>query len=684
MKQIFQYRWIHQLFSLCVCSLLSLVILTNSTRDVVGRSVQEWQLPKDLFDYEHYLAAKEYERTASLWQDLRKEGYELYGFFHTSIYQGQWREAMKEQLLLLDGKRRLPQREDVAEGRYDFAFYDYQRKSTEDDKRYESYRANRDRVKEKRNGIHRERRRLNIIADLQAADPQPSHRAKHGHGHPKHSTVIGSGMEDKGNHTIDIGGPYTSLLAMSDGFYLNVVGPDPQQLNIVKSYVQSLKLQYYHKITFNFNHSFTRSEWEQLNPNLQKTHEKPENLNYSCGEYPTVMAMRGFCRGLIHDSDLQRNHLDKDYHYIDPITGQRSTNQYDYYTLGSKDYIDSKISEKFHNMFPHPSTTTTTTIKDRKALVFYFHLKGACCHKSRKGAIDNHNNPVARWREYMNTFNIEFPSICLRALTHPNRDDSEGSYSTCGTDVKDAHYSGNFFWSTCEHVNSMPPLFSPFDWIQPEFFVLLVAFDNDLTSEYSKYCAYSAFNSEFGLYSNELSRMSYLPTLWQLIVGGNETSGSMRQHRYRPHRHSGKLHSHHTTLTSPAWSLPLPKFFDPIKQPQYVKDAMAGIPIFQVMNESTKMPALHFCKALRTPSQYLSLLRGMPEDKVKMILNEKLKLPLKDVVRLMDSIRDSSSSSLMLDDHNVSSNNRSVILPRVLYPELVEVLMHYTGLRKNL
>ena len=34
----------------------------------------------------------------------------------------------------------------------------------------------------------------------------------------------------------------------------------------------------------------------------------------------------------------------------------------------------------------------------------------------------------------MNAFNIEFPSICLRALLK--------GYNTCGVENQDAHYSG--------------------------------------------------------------------------------------------------------------------------------------------------------------------------------------------------------------------------------------------------
>lgn len=47
--------------------------------------------------------------------------------------------------------------------------------------------------------------------------------------------------------------------------------------------------------------------------------------------------------------------------------------------------------------------------------------------------------PEASWREGMNTFNLEFPSICARAIIRHG-------YSACGVENQDAHYSGNFWY----------------------------------------------------------------------------------------------------------------------------------------------------------------------------------------------------------------------------------------------
>ena len=52
----------------------------------------------------------------------------------------------------------------------------------------------------------------------------------------------------------------------------------------------------------------------------------------------------------------------------------------------------------------------------RAAMVFYLHNKGGCCVRRPEPAKEGYRRAVASWREVMNTFNIEFPSICLRAM----------------------------------------------------------------------------------------------------------------------------------------------------------------------------------------------------------------------------------------------------------------------------
>lgn len=72
--------------------------------------------------------------------------------------------------------------------------------------------------------------------------------------------------------------------------------------------------------------------------------------------------------------------------------------------------------------------------QDKKALVYYMHSKGLCCPRDPDSKA---KNPVASWRELMNTYVVEFPSICLRAILGKG-------YSTCGANNQDAHFSGKW------------------------------------------------------------------------------------------------------------------------------------------------------------------------------------------------------------------------------------------------
>jgi hypothetical protein len=70
--------------------------------------------------------------------------------------------------------------------------------------------------------------------------------------------------------------------------------------------------------------------------------------------------------------------------------------------------------------------------KGKKALVYYMHSKGLCCPRRGK-----EKNPVASWRELMNAYIVEFPSICMRAIL-------QKGYSACGANNQDAHFSGKY------------------------------------------------------------------------------------------------------------------------------------------------------------------------------------------------------------------------------------------------
>lgn len=172
----------------------------------------------------------------------------------------------------------------------------------------------------------------------------------------------------------------------------------------------------------------------------------------------------------------------------------------------------------------------------QKALVYYFHAKGACCWKDYKGIYhptdtDFHEKdgvrfykrkylPSADWRDEMNAGVLEFPSTCLRAILEKN-------YSSCGMENQLAHYSGNFWWADCDHVAQLdlPP--NRFDWRKPEFFILYVTHKRDLREKFGYYCGYSIFNCNINLYGHECPRSRYFPFLWQNIWNDTSIGKSM-------------------------------------------------------------------------------------------------------------------------------------------------------------
>ena len=116
-------------------------------------------------------------------------------------------------------------------------------------------------------------------------------------------------------------------------------------------------------------------------------------------------------------------------------------------------------------------------------------------HIQSSHILSDSSNPVASWRELMNTFNIEFPSVCLRALMDGYRSVCLPAYlsvsyciftllystavhitsvltfssrifhrhSACGVELQEGHFSGNFYWARCDHIAALPPLDSKYD-----------------------------------------------------------------------------------------------------------------------------------------------------------------------------------------------------------------------------
>lgn len=146
--------------------------------------------------------------------------------------------------------------------------------------------------------------------------------------------------------------------------------------------------------------------------------------------------------------------------------------------------------------------------RGEKAAVYYFHSKGGCCWKSPHQ--QTFQNPVADWRELMNSMILEFPSLCLRAL--------DQGYATCGVNYQDGHYSGNFWWTDCDHVANLPPLQDRFDYVSNEFYIHSVHWNENVVRLFGGLCAFSSFHSGVNSYNSVCPRSKYLSRLMDLVI----------------------------------------------------------------------------------------------------------------------------------------------------------------------
>ncbi len=439
-----------------------------------------------LDEKEKILAYKEIERTAVLWRSLKAQGYELYGFYHTSTWQPYWKEVLTEQLQLLDGRRRFPTKANLAKNITNYALYE-----------------------------------------------------------------------------LDEGEYYTSLLGMSDGMYLNVAVKAIEEFHDVKNFIQTLNLRYYYKILFNYNFTIYRDDFVEDPYDFEMKCGRDREI--SCGEFSTYQSMRGFCRNFVRESDmdsygitdpeerrrfpLQEEAIDIQYNgkyghnmpadmFKKRIPGweEERNADYFYYRESEKANDNTNPGEEsdtlhFQSTDSEPAETELTKKKSgryglgtseyprdnkRRAMIFYFHLKGSSLIKDLKDL--SIPAPPSLWRQYMGAFNLEFPSICMRAI-------GKYGYSICGTEYKpyEQHFSGNFWWTDCEHLAQLLPLKIRFDCFEAEYNNVNIDKNSYHNLAYAAQCAYNMLfvNVSEGLNFKELPREVYFPRLWELVLKKN-------------------------------------------------------------------------------------------------------------------------------------------------------------------
>lgn len=180
------------------------------------------------------------------------------------------------------------------------------------------------------------------------------------------------------------------------------------------------------------------------------------------------------------------------------------------------------MSSKEHLSEAEVSTVTSLheycvdeTRAGRKALVFYIHNKGSCCYP--RISWQTGEWAVAGWRDVMNAFNIEFPSICLRALLM--------GYSTCGYGSQLGHYTGNFWWADCGHIAALPPLWSKFDAYAVEYFIMNVSLANkDVFERNCAYETYHCLDGRIDHYAQHCPRNQYMERINNFVNPVNPTA----------------------------------------------------------------------------------------------------------------------------------------------------------------
>lgn len=177
---------------------------------------------------------------------------------------------------------------------------------------------------------------------------------------------------------------------------------------------------------------------------------------------------------------------------------------------------DVSIGEVSTMLKLHNHCKNETSLGHR-AYVYYIHSKGSCCSKRTEGT-----QYVTTWREAMNAFNLEFPSICLRAL-------NEG-YAVCGMENQDGHYSGNFWYANCEHVAKLPSLENMYDAYEVEYFVFKVSHHKKINKAWGSRCGFSTHNFRVNHYAVKKNRKEYIFKLFENLMPSQSIKNPVSQY----------------------------------------------------------------------------------------------------------------------------------------------------------
>lgn len=353
--------------------------------------------------HRHHLPRLETDNWRRQMKLMADKNISLQVFYHTSRWQGHWKQIIIEHMLLLDGKRT--------------EFPVDMKHPVGGPPRYLGVG--------KKTGMN--------DSTLQRQHENRFHNTK-----PSYGGLVWS----------DVAG-WAAIMDYAKGIYINTVGSTATDSASVQQAILSLPISFKEKISWNYNRTINRGTYSQSNAERRAAIDADPLV--SEGEITTINKMHTYCK--------EQKRLNK------------------------------------------------------KAFILYFHNKGAQHVRRANDPIDR-PNPVASWREFMNVFAIEYPSICTRAL--------QLGYTACGAENQDGSYSGNFFWGDCDHVAELPEVWTRFDAWAIEYFVFNVSFHHHKRGIYGENCGYNAYRCvKIDHYAKECPRRRFRDTLATYITQGS-------------------------------------------------------------------------------------------------------------------------------------------------------------------
>ena len=146
--------------------------------------------------------------------------------------------------------------------------------------------------------------------------------------------------------------------------------------------------------------------------------------------------------------------------------------------------------------------------ENRTTFVYFVHNGDSSHWQADKDDIVS----VLSWRDLVDAYMLEFSSICIRALLR--------GYIACGVGYDPARvsYTGDMWWSTCDHIARLKLPESPFDTAMQQQFLFRVTENVRINKLFASRCSYDAFNCGVTKEETYCHRDKYIPSIYDQVV----------------------------------------------------------------------------------------------------------------------------------------------------------------------